>query len=405
LNIVNVIGRYFGLTHYTVELKNIVIGDLPWIGPGDFFLQVECESNPPISSSVAQSKQPKVVHFPEVVTLHLRWSYFEQQVRITVRELGLLGSTQLCSVRVRACDIVDWSHSDPAERTKRLEMKVDDLHEHVVTTPWIFIEFDEPREVRDLDHFHHNTSVVRTASRTGHYQDDSVSQFKHNHALLDPNGNPMHEPLDEDIEGIRRCREYVVGMSSFCNVVVSITVVVYLFLRGYVYSCDQRYRWLAMASLLNKTFPISNHDVSRMVETCEERMGGTGIQEGTDPCRPTPAMVADVCLSHFPEVQPRPTAFNKLFESLGMPMDGVPCSEHLCEHFDAVQKTDAACVCGCTLLVMFALGFWCRTSHVFDRFKSRVVQQRAAEMFEGLGETPRSVVAAGRAASRRRQTP
>lgn len=396
MNIVNVIGRYFGLTHYTVELKNIVIGDLPWTGPGDFFLQVECDSNPPINSSLAQSKQPKVVHFPEVITLHLRWSYFEQQVQITVRELGLLGSTKLCSVRVRACDIVDWSYSHPAERAKRLQMKVEDEHEHVVTTPWIFLEFDEPRELRDLDHIHRGTSVVRTALRTGHYQDNSVSQFKHNHTLLDPNGHPMHEPLDEDIEGIRRCRECVVGMSRFCNVLVGITVVVYLLLRSYVYSCDQRYRWLAMASLFNKTFPVSNYDVSRMVETCEGRMHGTGIQEGTNPCRPTPAMVADVCLSHFPEAQPRPTAFNKIPESLGMQMKGVPCSEHLCEHYGIVQKTDAACVCGCTLLVALALGFWCSTSSVFDRHKSRLMQQRAAEMFEGLVETPRSVVAVGK---------
>ncbi|CAK0814988.1 unnamed protein product, partial [Prorocentrum cordatum] len=78
-NLVNVVGRYLGLTHYTVELKNIVVGDLPWTGPGDFFLQVECEANPPINSSLAQSKEPKVVHFPELVTLHLRWSHFEQQ--------------------------------------------------------------------------------------------------------------------------------------------------------------------------------------------------------------------------------------------------------------------------------------------------------------------------------------
>lgn len=392
MNVVNVVGRYFGLTHYTVELKNIVIGDLPWRGPGDFFLQVECDANPPVNSSLAQSKQPRVVHFPEVVTLHLRWSYFEQQVRITVRELGLMGSTKVCSVRFRACDVVDWSHAESAEKTRRVEMKVEASSDHIVTAPWIFLEFDEPREVRDLDHFHHNPSVVRTASRAGHYQDDSVSQFKHNHALLDPNGNPMQEPLEEDIQGLRRCRQCLVGMSSFCSIVAGMIVFVYLLLRGYVYSCDQRYRWLAMASLLNKTFPISTHDVSMMVAACKEDMGGTGIQEGMNPCRPTPAMVANVCLSHFPEAQPRPTAH------------GVPCSEHLCEHFDAVQETDVACVCGCTLLVIFAIGCWCRASDAFDKFKSRVMQQRATEMFESLGETPRSVITGERSRSRRQSS-
>merc|ERR1719424_1349292 len=165
-NLVNVVGRYFGLTHYTVELKNIVVGDLPWTGPGDFFIQVECEANPPINSSLAQAKEPKVVHFPEVVTLHLRWSYFEQQVRITVRELGLLGSTVVCSVRFRACDVVDWSHlDDPEGRTKRVEMKLADwahslgLH-HVLTAPWIHLEFDQPREYRDLDHFNYGGPAV-----------------------------------------------------------------------------------------------------------------------------------------------------------------------------------------------------------------------------------------------------
>jgi len=382
-NLVEVIGRYFGLTHYTVELKNIVIGDLPWDGPGDFFLQVECEANPPINSSLAQQRLPKVVHFPEIVTLHLRWSHFEQQVTITVRELNILGSTKVCTARFRACDVIDWAHSTDDERTKRVEMRAEDHSLQVDTPPWILLEFDQPRDYRDLDHFHGTPGVVRTATRhTGHYEDSSVSQFKHSYALLDPNGNQMQEPLEEDLEGIHRCKVCALGMSKICTMLTSILVITYLILRGYVYSCNRRYHWLTTAVMLNKTFPISNSAVFRMVSECDDALIGTGTHEGVA-CRPTLEQVEDVCLAHFPEAQPRPAAFTAAIEqAIGVQVHGVPCAVEVCEHFYGVQKTDLACFLGCTLLVVGALFCRCCAHHMFDGYKTRVMMKRSLELME-----------------------
>jgi len=153
-------------------------------------------------------------------------------------------------------------------------------------------------------------------------------------------------------------------------------------LRGYVYSCDKRFKWLAMAKLLGKTFPISNHDIFKMVEKCEEDLDGTGIHEGANPCRPSNDQIANVCLSHFPAGQPHPTAFDAHLERyLGVKMHGVPCSAHLCEHFDTVQETDVLCICGCVLLVIIALAVRCWGKHLFDWFKSSRMRERSLQMF------------------------
>jgi hypothetical protein len=385
LNVVNEVGRYFGLADYTVELKNVVVGDLPSTGPGEFFLQVECEANPPINTSVSQSKQPKVVHFPEVVRLHLRssrWFIFEQQVRITVRELGLLGSTEVCSVIFRACDIVDRSHMPPTERTMRVEMKISDRSKRAVTAPWIYLEFDESRDIRDLDHFHGDQPEVRMALRSGLFK-EPVADFKHNYHLLDESGDRMQEPSEQDLAEIHKCRRRVVCKSRFCSTVVGLLVVTCLCAWAYVKSCHKRYMWIAMAKGLKKKFPISNYDLFKVVESCEQELDGTGTAWGTDPCRPTYNQTACVCLWDFPERQPRPVAFRAFVQRrLGWQISGVPCWTPLCEHFGIIAPmADVVCICGCTLLVISALVCRCRARDEFYRYKQKQTWRTYHEEF------------------------
>jgi hypothetical protein len=179
------VGRFLGIGSHTIELKNIVAGDLPFdFANGDFYLSVECAANPPMVTSLAEDNSPKVVHWPEVVTLKLRASSMEQRVRIAVKELNVVGSVELCELYLSATDIIDWSDDGPSDviqdpnskmwqranndsdiatvaasnsqahfRTKirRFAMKVLDHEIERETPPWISLCFEQPTEARRLE--------------------------------------------------------------------------------------------------------------------------------------------------------------------------------------------------------------------------------------------------------------
>merc|ERR1719409_930047 len=107
-NIVKEFGRLIGFATHDVEFKNITVGDLPFPTRGDFYLTVECSSNPDQVTSLREDADPKVVHFPEVLTMRMRKSWLENKVMIKVRELNVLGSQELCELRISAMNVIDW---------------------------------------------------------------------------------------------------------------------------------------------------------------------------------------------------------------------------------------------------------------------------------------------------------
>ncbi|CAK9061874.1 Hypothetical protein SCF082_LOCUS32336, partial [Durusdinium trenchii] len=58
-NLVKLTGQMLGMSTYTVELRNIVVGDLPFDGRGDVYLAVECAVNPAMMTCVAEDRQAK----------------------------------------------------------------------------------------------------------------------------------------------------------------------------------------------------------------------------------------------------------------------------------------------------------------------------------------------------------
>jgi hypothetical protein len=58
-------GRQVGLVSHAVEIRNITVGDLPFDQRGDFYLSIECSTNPPMITALQEEKLPKVVHFPK----------------------------------------------------------------------------------------------------------------------------------------------------------------------------------------------------------------------------------------------------------------------------------------------------------------------------------------------------
>lgn len=405
-NLFDFFGKYVGLTHYTIEVKNFVVGDLPVDGRGDFYLQVLCEANPPMNTSLAEKQLPKVVHFPEVLTLKVRWSHLEEQVRINVKDLNMLGSNTICTASIRATDVVNWARqADPKERTKRIEMKPFDADAQVLTQPWILLEFDEPSDLRDLDNFHGNPNTVRTSTRTGFYRDAAVSKFKHSYALLDPNGNRIEEPFEEDLEEIHRWRRCLVGGTNWFILLVAIAILAYVLVRIYVSECRQGYTSITTAVLLGKDLPVSRYELHRTVKNCTLLFAGTGIGKEVrdNPCRPTEAQVMDVCRSNkyfgnFSQAQPRPNAFtptllNGVFQQLGIGVwvPGLSCGGtyvlnhtshnfHMCDMIPEARVWDATAILGCCLLLFIAVACSCCARSSFAEYKNSLLQQRSMEM-------------------------
>jgi len=380
-NLVKAFGQFLGITPYTVEIKNIVVGDLPWDKRADFYLNVECAANPPMMSSLAEDKTPKVVHFPEVITLRLRWSPLEQSVRISVKELNVLGSTELCQVFIPAMSILDWS-DDPGERMKRFEMKPMDQGLERETPAWILMEFDQPTEARDLEHFHGNCSTVRTATRDGHVQDLAVATFKHEYTLLDATGHAIQEPLEEDLKEIACLRSCTRSVLGFCHAIVTLLIIAYTTLRSYVWSCYHNYRWLTIASMQNVTFPISLLHLKEIVHECKAEVDGTGAPLGV-PCRPNEQQIMDVCTmpedgGHFPILQPHPTALGHFLTNwAGSDVKGIPCATGICEIRDEIAVYDYHIVAGlCCLFLVNCLFGSCANNLIRQR-KSRLQHQRA----------------------------
>lgn len=392
-NLVKVCGQCCGITTYTVELKNIVVGDLPYDKRGDFFLVVECAANPPMMSSLAEEKLPKVVHFPEIITLRIRWSPLEKSVRIAVKELNMLGSDELCHCFISAMSILDWSE-DPNEKMKRFEMKQLKQGMERETPAWILLEFDQPHEARDLDNFHGQINTVRTATRDGHYTDTSVGMFKRDYLLLDAEGQPMEEPLEEDVQemqNLRACRDCFV---SCCTLWTCMLIALFSITRAYAWSCYRRYQWITMAYMSKAHFPISAADIKHLVEKCDSEVGGTAVASGI-PCNPNATNIMEICIpkglgGSYPEKQPLPRAFAWTARDFG-----IPCLTGVCGVHEHLPAYDAPVIGGCILLALLGCCCKMRIDNALYRKKrdrlhekvqhTRRVQEHMASQSRSLG--------------------
>lgn len=321
------IGRLLGFASKNVEIRNIVVGDLPFSRRGDFFISIQCANNPDQVTSVAEDKDPKVVHFPEAITLRIRESSLEARLKITVKELNVLGFQEICEVHMAAENVIDWhSAKNPTERIKRFEMKPLDVDFETETQPWILIEFGSPTESRELDNLRATPDVVRTVNADHVIEDATIVDFKYKYQLVDSGGHMIQEPDESDIQDIRNLRHCLVwGVHCFNSVIFTI-LVIYCIFRFYLYSCYQQYSTLTMAILERKSFPMSTVALQDLKDSCFEKMDGTGLPEGSSPCRPTGEQILTTC-HHLPPNQPRPGAGKVYMKKwFGLDVDGVTCS-------------------------------------------------------------------------------
>ncbi|CAJ1328097.1 unnamed protein product [Effrenium voratum] len=384
-NLVKVLGKCLGLSTYTVELRNIVVGDLPFDGRGDIYLAVECAVNPAMKTSVAEDRQGKVIHFPEILTVRVRNNWLEAPVRIKVKQLNLFASEDLCTVTVGATKVISWA-SDPDQRTKRFQMKTVGYALDRETPPWILVEFGEPTEVRDIENVK-SMDTIRTATRDAQPRDHTIAQYKHTYYLLDAGGHAIEEPFEEDLSELRTMRSNATWCWHTCCCGTISVVLLYFVIRSYVGSCYMRFSWLTMAVLNNATkmtrFPISIHNMEMIGQECEAETQGTGLQ-GV-PCRPSLEQVNVLCqstafLDNVHQPWPRAWSGSNLLYFLdrffGEGGVGLRCVEGVC-NVRSFLVTHEYPIIGICIFILFSnvIMGWicdCRIAHV----KARKLQAR-----------------------------
>jgi len=399
---VRLFGQKLGWATISVEIKNIVVGDLPFDGGrGDFYISVETSSNPPMVTALQEEKLPKLVHFPEIIGLKIRDSDLEPRVRICVKELNVLGSDEICDIYLSAGAIVDWTKEIAQEKkVKRLAMRPCVSTVERETPPWILVEFSEADDVRGVDTIpipmlQEGPQKVRTWVPVTHdtvktakmvplsYQptggggggvnwrttsrmnvDLPCTDFKHAYSLLDDSGNPIAEPTEESLGRIRCFRILAKWIFRLFQLVVYLGIIGYFLFRFYVWSCYRHFEMDTVAIQRGSPIPISDANLHTYWNDCEKMFEGTGLDAKDVPlngvttnqtllaaaCRPNKTTIIHTCqnlpTSPAGVKQPRPEAFTLLAKQyFGIQLEkGVKCFDGICEFRNHLAQYDNVAV-------------------------------------------------------------
>jgi len=246
---------------------------------------------------------------------------------------------------------------------KRIEMTSCDRDLQWETQSWILVEFAEPHDDRDLEHFHAMGRNVRTATKDGVCNDQTVKDFKNDYTLLDANGHVMAEPDEEDLEGIQ-CRLSIVQTCHWAITTWGIIFFVALgCLDAYCRACWKRFDRLTKARLNNATFPASTATLFTIDKACEKAMKGVPQEPGL-PCLPSNKQVIDTCTpaklgGKMPPVQPKTYAMEGFLEyHTGKKGVGILCTEQSCIYKEKFEKFDAYLIPLFVIFLVFTM--WCR---------------------------------------------
>eukprot|EP00927_Polykrikos_kofoidii_P077425 TRINITY_DN74362_c0_g1_i1.p1 TRINITY_DN74362_c0_g1~~TRINITY_DN74362_c0_g1_i1.p1 ORF type:complete len:463 (-),score=47.52 TRINITY_DN74362_c0_g1_i1:660-2048(-) len=375
-NLLSAACRVVGLAATTVEIKNLVVGDLPLGRRGDFFIAVECAHNPRLVTSVTHDQNPKIVHFAETLLLRLRNSSLETQVRIVIKELKTIGEIDICEVYVNARTICEWA-GDTLCRMQRIQMQPIDGGVDVETPAWILIEFDVWSDAHHENTLQGQEAIVRTVTQGQGSKEWGMLEFKHEYALVNSTGQPVHEPFEEDLQEIRKYRSKSSCFFHSCNIFVVLLVASYGVFRLYLFSCYRQFHSLTIASLQNRSFPINSFELTQLPQKCAMAVEGTGIEFGSEPCLPSYEQIFHTCMQ-TPSRQPRPIAFNELFE---MEIVGPSCFEGVCKIRRDLVKWDETIIVGCIILLV--------STCIIRSYIGQRIQQRQKDMRTALAQEVR----------------
>ncbi|CAE7792917.1 Ccdc65 [Symbiodinium sp. CCMP2456] len=361
-NPVRTMAQWVGVTSMSVELSNIVVGDIPFYRYGAFSVTVACGKYPSLQTSVQEDQDPKTIHFPEVLTLRIRDTMWDSPVVITVNQINFVGIHKVAEVRLSPTTVAKWAQQGDSFNTKRLALTLHDRNLEAETPPWVSITFGTPTaDLRHLDHFHANSSLsVRLATwdnvpdpTTGEFfAEHPLTRMKQDYHLVDGHGNCVQEPDEAELYWLSSCRSLLFAIYSILSFLVLGGVVCYGAFRYYVKNCYEKFELLTIAkSWQPHSFPMPTCALQSISHTCEVRTKGTGLDQGSDICLPLDQEVELTCDS---PPQDRPTAFSFVLEDLGFATNkGVKCFDGLCQLRNKIVRFDHVVFFGSLFLLVF----------------------------------------------------
>lgn len=432
-----VIGNGLGLIPQSIEVNNLVVGDLPFDHYGDFYLVMETASAPRQCSAVVRDGLAKVTHFADKMILSIRDNCLEGRVVFAVWELNVAGSEKLCEISLSATDIVDWSR--PCHRNEppqRFLMSVMNSSPERVTTPWIVMKFqDVSSRLHDIEkeqsyfdgyakvrlkgklypqdvqatRWHDSLScmscyssvprqdtLMQTWSEEGldgevtHYD---IKEFKEKIIPLDQHGHLAGEPEEEDLRGLRWqewCCHKLYQIMTFFEVSV---VVVWFIFRSYIFSCYRRYRWMTMAeqqdpSIHNELVSLTTGQLRAKYLKCQRSVLLPKNDTRWD-CDPPDAVVQARCeMADKEEMRPRAFGdfaefFDPLDKGITLPVvgnfsiRGVSCHPEVCKWRNKwIMKVDAMSVGILLALVLLNCLVRCVINRRIKKHKRETMEKR-----------------------------
>lgn len=383
LPVSSMFGSVIGIIPRVIEVSDLVVGDLPFSGLGDFYITMETGSNPRQASSVMKDSIPKVTHFADKMILCVRDSVFERRVEFVVWELNVAGAERLCDVQLSARQLIDWA-LDPTSPPKRFAMNVTNSYIDSAAQPWICVELKDVSAVRnrlqnletvqpsffptyakvrlagDLEDYEEQsmatgwncTSCVTqpqsngtwnwTRYTDGTYREHDLEQFKATVKLVDRDGFPVDEAPEGDlarISCVATCLSYLYAMLTFLQFMGAL---VWTGFRIYWYSCYRQYRWITVAELQGNQMPMTTRDLRTIYNKCQKSIEGIVLLENDSRrnCRPSDEVIEQHCNTTKELLRPR--AFKEFADHLDdadqyglrwfsqMMGHGIPCHQGVC---------------------------------------------------------------------------
>lgn len=263
-NLLHLLGQRLGLTQIPIEVTNIIVGDLPAVRSGDFYLTVETSSNPPQITAVVDNCDPKVVNFPDSLIIKVRRSTLDSNVRFVVKKMHTVGSVEICECYISPKMLLYWMEHEQGPVRIRMEPCRRDYN---FTLPaWILIDLQEhlapSRGVSQFD------LTVRDAKTGDSVDYDDANKFKKSYELLHVTGFRSQEP-DETMVGsidtAYRRKAMCLGQLFMLLLLGSGTFMVS---RLYCMACFQKYSEITVLNNFGVLFPVFDHDKTFYRERC-----------------------------------------------------------------------------------------------------------------------------------------
>lgn len=266
INLKQEAGRKLGVVSIPVLVTNIVAGDLPFKGAGDFYLTVEVGDNPPMSTAVTENTTGKVVHFNQPLVCRVRDSVLENQIRFVVKELNIFGSQEVAELRLSPVRFCEWVRVRP-NKVMRFQLEPMDTSFDSDKPAWLAFELEQSQQWRGSEKF----KVHLKDQETGMFHTVTSKEFKYHYHLVDRTGEPAAQNEPEDnAEVVHRVIQR--KKAEGCCIATFVLIIVFgaIGWRLYLWKCWKEFREITQKNKGNMV-AMPTHD--EIMQTCDSVTG------------------------------------------------------------------------------------------------------------------------------------